>query len=250
MPSALVAADAFRRDGLATLWSPLLGDVARRTRKSVWAVLAEVARALRGRTPPLMRTFPLVSAPIAAAATGAVHAWVTRAREAGVTPAKALQIEALANCQMFNSDSRSHREADLVYPLLAQPVVELCLSIGAPELAGGAFDRAFTRRAFADRLPEAVRLRRTKGVMGSFFTHLVADSLEVMRPYLLDGCLCDAGVLDRAEVERLLDVRQLIWTSSATEILWAVTIEAWVRYWQGRMPDSPAASRRMLASID
>jgi asparagine synthase (glutamine-hydrolysing) len=196
-----------------------------------------------------MPTFGLVSGEVAANAAGAVHRWVTLAREAGVTPAKALQIEALANCHMFHSDSRRRRQADLLYPLLAQPVVELCLSIGAPELAGGPFDRGFTRKVFSDRLPEPVRRRRTKGVMGSFFTHLVADSLEVFRPHLLEGCLCDAGVLDRAQVERLLDPRQLIWTSCATEILWAVTIEAWVRHWQARVPDSGAASRRTPARL-
>ncbi len=196
-----------------------------------------------------MPTFGLVSPAFAQAARGAVHAWVIAAREADVAPAKRLQIEALANCHMFHSGRRRRRQADLLYPLLAQPVVELCLAIGAPELAGGAYDRAFARGAFADRLPDVVRQRRTKGVMGSFFTHLVAGNLELFRSHLLDGCLCDAGVLDRAALEQLLDPRQLIWTSSATEILWAVTVESWVRHWQARTPDSAAAARQRMSVL-
>ena len=101
MPSALVAADAFRRGGLSTLWSPLLADVARRTRLSVWQVLAQVTAALRHRTPPLMPTFGLVNREVAAHATGAVHRWVTLAREAGVTPAKALQIKVVMSTCML-----------------------------------------------------------------------------------------------------------------------------------------------------
>jgi asparagine synthase (glutamine-hydrolysing) len=128
-------------------------------------------------------------------------------------------------------------------------VVELCLSIGAPELAGAAYDRAFARTAFAARLPQVVRQRRAKGAMGSFFSHLVAESLEVLRPHLLEGCLCDAGVLDRRQVDRLLDPQQLIWRSTATEILWAATVEAWVRHWQARVPDSPAANRSMSSRV-
>lgn len=246
MPTALVAADAFRREGLAALASPLLADVARRTRRSVWAVLGEIRADRRGRAAPTMSPSPLVSADVRAAFWGAEHRWVEAARSLGVTPAKRLQIETIANCQIYYDDSRRHREADPLFPLLAQPVVELCLSIPAPELGGSAFDRLYVRRAFAARLPEAVRTRRAKGNMNAFFAHLIADNLDVLRPHLLDGCLCEAGVLDRDALDRALSRDHLIWMGQGTEILWAATVESWVRYWQGRVPDSEASPRRTL----
>ncbi len=244
MPSALIMADALRRDGPRALLSPLLPDVARRTRQSVWSVLRQVRAEHRGRAPPTMTTSPLVSSDVRTEFAGSEHRWVSVARSQGVSPAKRLQIEAIANCQVYLDDSRRHRIADPLFPLLAQPVVELCLAIAAPDLAGGAYDRTFTRTAFAERLPDAVRKRRSKGNMSAFFSRLVAENLDTLRPHLIDGCLCEAGILDRAAVERSLDAQHLIWTGQATEILWAATVESWVRHWQGRVPDAGEVSRQ------
>jgi len=244
MPSALVFADAMRRNGPGTLFSSLLPDVARRTRQSVWSVLRQVRAERLGRSPPEAPSSTLISRDVRMEFKDAAHQWVLTARSQGVWPGKRLQIEALANAQVYLDDSRRHRQADPLFPLLAQPVVELCLAIPTPDLAGGAFDRLFARRVFAARLPEVVRRRRSKGDMSAFFAHLVAHNLDTLRPHLLDGCLCEAGILDRAMVERALDAQQLIWTGKATEILWAVTVESWVRYWQGRAPDAAALNPR------
>lgn len=243
MPSCSVLADAVRLAGPSALVSSLPVNVARRTRRSVWEVLAEASRELRGNTrAPQVSSF--VTAEVRALAGGNEHAWVRAARARGVPPAKRLQIEAIANCHIYHDESRRAQVADLLFPLLAQPVVELCLSIPAPDLAGGAFDRPFARLAFADRLPEVVRLRRDKGNMSAFFGRLIAASLETLRPHLLDGCLAGAGVLDRVALGRLLDPEALMRDPRVTELLWAAALESWVRYWQGQAPDSAAAPRR------
>lgn len=67
--------------------------------------------------------------------------------------------------------------------------------------------------------------------MTVYFARLIANSVGLLRPYLLDGVLCDAGVLDRAAVETALDPARLIWTARPPDILWATAMEAWVRYW-------------------
>jgi asparagine synthase (glutamine-hydrolysing) len=243
-PTPLIVADALRAEGLGVVGSPLLAEVARRTRKSVWRVLAEARRASRGKAPPTMAPSSLMTAETRALAAGALHRWAADARERDAPPAKQMQIVGLANHHVYHGDSRSRRVGDTLFPLLAQPVLEHCLSIPIPDLVRGGDDRPFARAAFADRLPDLVLQRRRKGNYSAFFAHLVAVSLDTLRPLLLDGCLCRAGVLDRAAVERMLDVRQLICSPRAAELLWAASVEAWLRHWQTRVPDSPAAARR------
>lgn len=244
MPSVLVASDLIRRRGWRALLSPVLPDVARRTRQSVWAVLKAVAAERRFRGVPPVAGSPFVTAQVQARSGSALHSWVADAIDRGAPPAKILQIQALANGQLLHGDSRRRRKAALLYPLLAQPVVELVLSIAASDLASGAFDRPFAREAFADRLPQAVQDRRAKGSLDSFYARMVAGSLDALRPFLLDGCLVEGGVLDRVALERALTPEQLIWAPLGSEILWAATVEAWVRHWQTRAPDSADAPRR------
>jgi asparagine synthase (glutamine-hydrolysing) len=242
-PTVAIIADAWRADGWSVLSDRLLPETARRTRQSVWRVLIEARRAHRGKSPPLMTPSMLMSAEVRALASGGLHPWAADAVAQGAPPGKTFQILGLANHQIYSGDSRSRRTGDTLFPLLAQPVLEHCLSIPIPDLVRGGDDRPFARAAFADRLPELVFARRRKGDYGSFFAHLVAASLETLRPLLLDGCLCRAGVLDRQAVESLLDPDRLIWSERSIGLLWAATAECWVRYWQTRVPDSPKAAR-------
>lgn len=250
MPSILVVSDLFRRRGVRALTSPVLPDIARRTRQSIWAVLAAVIahRRSRGRLP--LAGSPFVTAEVREAFGASQHSWVEDAVARGIPAAKILQVQAIANGQLLHGDSRRRRVADLLYPLLAQPVVEHAMSIAASDLAGGAFDRPFAREAFAQRLPRAVLERRAKGSLDSFYARMVAGSLAALRPFLLDGCLVAGGVLDGVSLERALTPEQLIWAPQGSEILWAATVEAWVRHWQTRAPDSPLALRGRASEWD
>lgn len=242
MPSALIAADLIATKGWRALASPIVADVARRARMSVWDVAREVRRQGRGAVLPDGRSTLL--APCVREATGKLaHPWVREARAANLSPAKQLHVMAVAN---FHGNQRPRRRrdvADVVFPLFAQPVLEHCLRIPAHILAGASYDRAFARHTFADRLPDLVFRRRTKGLVTVYFARLVANSLAVLRPFLLDGVLADAGVLDRDALARALDPDHLIWEAKPSDILWAVAMEAWVRHWQTQVPDSHRASR-------
>lgn len=232
----LVLADAWRMDGRAMLSSSLLPDTARRTQRSVWAALQAARRALKA--PPERQISDLVTPAAAELAEGRHHAWTQDAYEAGAPPAKLMQVQGIANHHVYHGDSRRRRVADIVFPLLAQPLVELCLSIPTPLLVQGGDDRPFARQAFAHRLPQAVLNRRRKGAQSAHFAQLVTASLPSLRPFLLDGNLVSAGVLDRAALERRLDAQHLIAHPGASQLLWAATAEAWVRYWQTRIPDA------------
>jgi asparagine synthase (glutamine-hydrolysing) len=234
MPSALVLADALQSDGPRALLSDLPAEVARRTAGSVWTVAREALAARRGRPLPAP-TSPLVSQELRRWARDLAHPWTCAAT---LSPARRLQVRAIANMQLFRGDSRRRRAADLVYPLLAQPVVELCLAIPVPALAGGAQDRRLAREAFAARLPECVLRRRSKGSLTSFATRMVAASAGFLRPFLMEGCLAEAGLLDRGRLQRALDPETMVVSTEADKVLNAMAVEAWVRHWQGRVPDA------------
>jgi asparagine synthase (glutamine-hydrolysing) len=241
MPTAWVASEIVRRRGLRALGDGTLLQLARRMRTPLWSVYRDARAGLaRGAILPAPSSSLLTPA-ARAAGQGLRHPWETAA--AGLPLARQLQIAAIANMHIVRGDCARRRAGDLIFPLAAQPLVELCLSIPVHVLGGGAQDRAFARQALAGRLPELVRLRRSKGNLTSYFSRLVAASRETLLPYLRDGVLAEAGVLDRAVVEIALSPQQLIWSSSANEVLVAAATEAWVRHWQGRVPDAPRARR-------
>jgi asparagine synthase (glutamine-hydrolysing) len=244
MPGAAIAADLVARDGWRAIAAPLTADVARRARTSVWAVARDVWRLGRGGGLTPDARSALVSSWVRTATQDLAHNWVRQARADGLTPGKQLHVLATAIFHGNLGPRRRRREADVLYPLFAQPVLEHCLRIPVPTLAGAAYDRAFARRAFADRIPHAVLRRRAKGLVTVYFAKLIANSLGLLRPYLLDGVLCEAGVLDRAAVETALDRTHLIWKARPPDILWATAMEGWVRHWQTQVPDSWRARRR------
>ena len=243
MPSILVAADALKLRGPAILGDPILAEVARRTRKSAWTVLSQACAALRGRSYEDKLVSSLISPEVRSATAGVEHAWVHAARTADLPPGKRFHIRVMANTHLNHADSRRRRRADLIFPLLAQPVVELCLALPTPILAGANYDRPYEHAIFADRVPDQVLLRRMKGNLTVYVSRLVAASLGELRPFLLEGTLCAGGILDRRALERLLDPNQLIWKATPSEVLWAALVEGWVRYWQTRVPDSHTAPR-------
>lgn len=244
-PTALVAADEFARRGWAAWTSPVLANVARRTRQSVWSVVGQVRAAKRGREVRPAGTSALLTKELADFAPTVEHEWVTAARDAGLPPGKVLHVEGIAVTHFFYEPSRRLAVADILMPLFTQPVMELCLSIPVPDLAGGSFARPLQRRAFADRIPAAVRDRRTKGNLVVHVARHVAASSDVLRPYLIEGCLAEAGLLDRAKLDHILDAERLMTGQAqhAMHVLNAVAVESWVRHWQGRVPDSRSAGR-------
>lgn len=248
-PTALVLADALARDGLRVLATALPAAVARRTRQSVWAVLAQVRAVRRGAAKQPLMTSRLLSAGAAEIGGAAQHPWTRAARAAGLPAAKVLHVQGLAVTHLYGSHSRRYEAADIVLPLFAQPLVELLLGVAAPDLAGESYDRPFARRAFASRLPREVIERRSKGDMSTYYGKLVAASLPTLRLYLLDGCLAEAGLLDRRRLAATLDPQHLLrgGAGSAMDVVNAAAVEAWVRHWQTRVPDSLTASRRSAA---
>jgi len=231
MPTPLVGIDRVQLSGMRGLSAESLGEVARFSRKPVWTVLATVAKGLRSQgLGTAMADLGLPPDP-----------WSTDA--SGVPPAKRLQISSLFLAQWTRGWSRRSAVADILNPLLAQPVVEFCLGTPVPDLVEGGRNRGLARRAFSGRLPPLVINRRSKGDLAAYYGRLVAASLGYLRPLLLEGCLAEAGLLDRPRLDAALTPERLILDRNSGDILATALIETWVRYWQTRVPDSPRAPR-------
>ena len=227
-----VAADHMRVHGLRSLFSAAMLDTAHRTRSSIWAVQAAMLRDRFLRRRPQVSTMPGILAGLRArAAEGSVpdHPWMATAAE--WSPGRYLQLQAIANCQMFYGPSERRAQTELVHPLLAQPLVELALSLPSYQLAQGRSDRALARRAFGGLLPESVRRRRGKGDASNYYRRAVAQNLGFLRAILLDGVLVSNGLLDGQQVDQALSEDSLIWSDRSRLIAAYASLEAWVRYW-------------------
>jgi len=221
MPAPQLALDIAwrgpRRRGLSAL--------SRRTQRSVWSLLAA------GLGRPERMTFPFA----VGAAPPPPHPWLTDL--AGVGAAKRIQIEGLIANQASLALSRRGSVADLLHPLLSQPLVELCLRTPAAILAGGEQDRAFTRGLFQGQLPQAVFRRQAKGDLSVYFAKSVSLSLPAWRPYLLEGELARLGLIDVDRLDAAMTPETMIWRDGSAEILSLMVLETWTRHWQGRIAD-------------
>lgn len=225
--------DVLRERGIRAVFSPALPKLARWTRRSTWSLLKTAMTTPRRF--PLDRSARALSIfnPDSVSPPGdqALHPWL-KGLEA-VPPAKRLQVESVAAGLAYQSQCRRTEAADLIHPLLSQPVVELALGLSVPLLTDdGQADRRLARTAFADRLPPEILHRRSKGEMTAYFGRQAAASLPFLRAHLLDGRLASRGIIDRGRTEALLDVDRLLWKGSVPDFTMAAVTESWVRRWE------------------
>lgn len=224
-----VFTDLWRLKGWRSLASPDLAHLARLNERSVWTLVAE-ARRWRGqmdRPRPGQDLFtPLATSP-------ARHPWLKEASAWG--PAKTVQVLSLLQGHGLHGPSRLTAAVDVFHPLLSQPVIEACLGLSTPQLTLGRRDRALARLAFQDQLPPEIIQRRSKGELTAFFGRMIADGLEDLRPWLLDGRLAALGIIDRRSAEAILTRDALIRGGDYPDILVAALFEGWVRAWDSRL---------------
>jgi asparagine synthase (glutamine-hydrolysing) len=127
--------------------------------------------------------------------------------------------------------SAADSSPEIVSPIYAQPVMELCLRIPADVLFAGGRDRGLARLAFAGAVPDAILRRLWKDRPGDFHEQIVARNLGWLRQMLLDGVLVCEGLLDRPAVERALAEGPTKTDVFAGEILRHLDTELWARQW-------------------
>lgn len=160
------------------------------------------------------------------------HPWFDDLK--GVPPGKALQISALVNCQTFQGLAVRNRSGPSVHPLLSQPVMEAGLALSSVELTWGGRDRAAAREAYRNVLPPAIFARRSKGELGAFYGGAVAEDLEFLRTYLLDGELAEAGLLPTS-LSQDLTREAMLWRGGFSKLISLALTEAWLRHWRSRI---------------
>jgi asparagine synthase (glutamine-hydrolysing) len=233
--AAEIAADLLSGQPCEGSRAARLVDIARRTRRSVWSLAWEALRRRPGVNSPSQQ-IDEADGIVRARASGPVHPWTADTR--GVSRAKRVQIAGLVTSLGVTTPTARGDAVRLAHPLLAQPVVELCLQAPIPLLSSGEGERTFARRAFADRLPSIIANRRSKGDVTAFFGRSMALSASFLREHLLDGRLVAQGLLNRASLEAALAPEALIWRDTYGVLLVAATLEAWVRHWEGRIAGS------------
>lgn len=226
-----VFVDLYRERGRRALLSRALPDLARWNERSVWTLAHQALR--RHWTPQAVDSPNPLIAPRRHADIPR-HPWLEDIEDLG--PAKRRQILGLVQGCGLHGPSLQTRVVSVLHPFLAQPVVEACLALPAGQLTLGRRDRALARKAFGDRLPEAITARRSKGEMTAFYGHLIADGLDVLRPWLLDGRLASMGLIDPDRAGAALTREALAWRGGYVDIMTTAAIEGWVRAWERRLP--------------
>jgi asparagine synthase (glutamine-hydrolysing) len=127
----------------------------------------------------------------------------------------------------------SIQDAERITPLSSQPVLELCLRTPVDVLTAGGWDRAVARRAFRQDLPRAIVLRRSKGGLDAYFKRVLLENMDFARPFLLEGQLAAAGLVDRDRLRTALSDTPNRIGANTTELFDCVNLEAWLRRWHG-----------------
>jgi asparagine synthase (glutamine-hydrolysing) len=233
----LIAVEYAWRHGLRPEILKVIVDTSRFTRKPIWSVVAAVITSglLHRYEDPyaqLLKPPPLVSEATRDALdlSSIRHSWVDSAKH--LPGSKLQQIFAIIDSQNFYH-APSHY-ADIVIPLISQPIIELCLQIPAYVLTYGGIDRALVRHAFSGMVPPEITKRTSKGGTTSYFNRLLVTNLPFLRELLLDGLLVGEGLLDRTKTEASLTESELIRDSYLLlPLLDAIRAESWLRTWIG-----------------
>lgn len=222
--------DIWRSRGWRAAFDPEVVSIARWTGRSLWSLIADnlgrkrLPRNAQGGV--RLTKDPGPSDLIA-------HPWLEDIGDLG--PAKRAQIRGLIDGIGFHGPSRQGGVVDLLHPLLCQPVVEHCLSLPTTLLTQARRDRALARDAFTGLVPNMITERRWKGDLTAYFGRMIADSLDLLRPFLLEGRLADLGILDRDVLDSALRPESLAWRGGYGEIMTAAVTESWVRSWEARL---------------
>ncbi|MDG2520527.1 asparagine synthase-related protein [Caulobacter segnis] len=217
-----IAQDLIRRDGPAALFGKDLYAFAMARRTTLWT---QWRAAMSGEgvdnSPP---HYDWVASPRRAQKTSSVF-----------TAAKSVHLRMVATSPRSFDRSTARDFVSYRHPLLAQPVLEACLSASPVNLCKGGRDRALARTAFAEQLAPAVRRRRSKASLSPHQGRRFLAGLDFIRPFLLDGLLAAKGLIDRPRLEHALAPATLAWRCEQGALIDALALEAWARYWSARV---------------
>ncbi|HJY42634.1 MAG TPA: asparagine synthase-related protein [Steroidobacteraceae bacterium] len=231
--------DYLRRHGPRLKALSLASEVALRTERSTWSVLASSARRwlfgakMREQLPALVMGSRLVSAQLRDGFTlpeSYPHPWFSQLRHVPWDVIRRLGI-LVSTPEFYNVTDAARPEPEIVSPLYAQPAVELFLRIPIHVHAAGGHDRGLARRAFAREVPAPILRREWKDRAPGFHSEVLLRNLDFIRELFLEGVLVREGLLDRAAVEAALAPGPSKTEVLPVEIYRHLDVEIWARYW-------------------
>lgn len=229
LQSAAPVADRLLMEGPREAWRTA-GDIAELAETDIVTVFATGVRRAWLRKPGFRwRLDPsFLSAKAIALADGARdHPWLEAPPRA--LPGKAGHIASLMNIQNHLEGFPRELARPVIAPLLAQPLVELCLRIPSWMWCEGGRDRAVARHAFADLLPVPIVERRLKGTPDGFIVRLFDENRDVIRDMLLNGMLARQGLLDRDAIARVIGKPGPLIGLEFFRIMAILDVEMWAR---------------------
>lgn len=204
LQSGAPVADRLLMEGPSAAWRTA-GDIAELAETDIVTVFATGVRRAWLRKPGFRwRLDPsFLSANAIAIAEGVRdHPWLEAPPRA--LPGKAGHIASVMNIQNHLEGFRRELARPVIAPLLAQPLVELCLRIPSWMWCEGGRDRAVARHAFADLLPATIVERRLKGTPDGFIVRLFEENRDLILDMLLGGLLAEQALLDCGAIERVI----------------------------------------------
>ncbi len=234
--SDLAVADIVHRHGLRPSVWRVAADAARITGLSVWPLLRRGIRTglLRPDWQPFGNQIDhrtIVSPEAIASSRNDPrwrHPWLEHT--GGVPHGTLWHVLSLSVPTSFYESFDQPDDPERTYPLLSQPLIELCLRIPTYVLIDGGWDRALARRAFAGEVPLEIIRRRAKGGINQLSARILDANIAFVREMLLDGLLVREGILDRAPLEACLSRQSAPTDYEYNEILHEhLSIEAWLR---------------------
>ena len=171
------------------------------------------------------------------------HDWMRA--PSGELPGKAQHIAWILG--VLNHVEGFEREHMLptLWPLLAQPVVETCLSIPTWSWLSGGQNRVIAREAFADLLPPDIVSRRSKGSPDSFVITLFEEKKAQIATFLCEGWLAEQGLIDADAIARRCRQEGFHRDASCWKLFGLVDAESWARAWL----DSKRYARAALGQL-
>jgi asparagine synthase (glutamine-hydrolysing) len=227
LSSAAPLIDALRTLKLSNMRGAL-GDIASRANCTLWEVIFAAVRRLAGRRPAWKedRSF-LVSEALLAGPD--LHPWLL---DLPAPPGKREHVEAIVHIQHFLD--RSGSSIERIHPLLAQPLLELCLQIPSWLGLAGGRDRAVAREAFKGLVPASVLGRRVKGSLQGMLYRGFSALRDPMRQLLVEGELAKLQIIDAAAIKDALNGEAWMRDQVQLRISEMAALELWIRSWRLR----------------
>ena len=235
--ASYMCADFIHQHGARPAILPIALTAARLYRGTIWSALREGLRDGLRKDPlaPALKLFefsPLLRPEIVERVRAQrmfIPPWLDGA--SNLAPGKCWQVISLSGPECLHTLYGTEDDPEIVSPLLAQPVKELCLRIQTQVTTHGGRSRGLAREAFHEYLPREVVRRQSKGALLEFIKVIWQTNMPFVKSLLLDGILVNEGLVDRNKLERTLANDFSKGLGETVHVSSLICAEAWARAW-------------------